>query len=78
VQMGDVIGYVGATGWATGPHLHYEFKVNGRHIDPSRIMAENPQVPTLKGDSLKRFATVAADLRNRLSLLDSVNTAKTQ
>jgi murein DD-endopeptidase MepM/ murein hydrolase activator NlpD len=78
VQMGDVIGYVGTTGWATGPHLHYEFKVNGRHMDPSRILAENPQVPALKGDEFKKFSVVAADLRNRLSLLDSVNTAKTQ
>lgn len=78
VQMGEVIGFVGATGWATGPHLHYEFKVNGRHVDPSRILAENPQVPTLKGDALNKFTVTAADLRNRLTLLDNVNTAKTQ
>lgn len=78
VQMGEVIGFVGTTGWATGPHLHYEFKVNGRHVDPSRILAENPQVPTLKGDALNKFTVTAADLRNRLTLLDNVNTAKTQ
>jgi murein DD-endopeptidase MepM/ murein hydrolase activator NlpD len=78
VRMGEVIGFVGSTGWATGPHLHYEFRVNGRHMDPSRILAENPQVPSLAGNSLRSFQVVAVDLRNRLSLLDNVNTAKAQ
>lgn len=34
VHKGEVIGYVGQTGWATGPHLHYEFRINGEHRDP--------------------------------------------
>jgi len=75
VRMGEVIGYVGATGWATGPHLHYEFRIQGRSIDPSKIARENPQVPALEGASLTAFQAVADDLRKRLSLLDSVNTA---
>ncbi|MFZ9764529.1 MAG: M23 family metallopeptidase, partial [Burkholderiaceae bacterium] len=75
VRMGEVIGYVGTTGWATGPHLHYEFRVHGRSIDPTKIAKENPQVPSLSGPDLVQFTTVAADLRKRLSLLDSVNTA---
>jgi murein DD-endopeptidase MepM/ murein hydrolase activator NlpD len=37
VRQGDVIGYVGATGLATGPHLHYEFHSNGRAVDPNSI-----------------------------------------
>lgn len=78
VNMGDVIGYVGSTGWATGPHLHYEFKVNGRHVNPSRIIAENPQVPSLRGETLRKFVAKAEDLRARLTLLDSVNTARAQ
>lgn len=37
VAKGDVIGYVGMTGTATGPHLHYEFHVNGQHTDPLKV-----------------------------------------
>lgn len=37
VSQGQVIGYVGMTGLATGPHLHYEFQVNGRHVDPLSV-----------------------------------------
>ena len=37
VAQGEVIGYVGATGLATGPHLHYEFRINGVHQNPLRV-----------------------------------------
>ncbi len=37
VSQGQVIGYVGMTGLATGPHLHYEFQVSGRHVDPLSV-----------------------------------------
>jgi murein DD-endopeptidase MepM/ murein hydrolase activator NlpD len=37
VKQGDVIGYVGMTGLATGPHLHYEFRIDGRPVDPKSV-----------------------------------------
>lgn len=65
VQQGQVIGYVGQTGLATGPHLHYEFRVRGKHKDP--LSAAVPKVlPPLKGEALQKFRDAAAPLFARL------------
>lgn len=45
VQQGDNVGLVGATGWATGPHLHFEFRVNGMHKDPLTLARAQTSVP---------------------------------
>jgi murein DD-endopeptidase MepM/ murein hydrolase activator NlpD len=45
VQQGDNVGLVGATGWATGPHLHFEFRVNGVHKDPLTLARTHASVP---------------------------------
>ena len=37
INQGETIGYVGSTGLATGPHLHYEFKIGGKNIDPIKV-----------------------------------------
>ena len=45
VKQGDNLGAVGSTGWATGPHLHFEFRINGRHVDPLTLAQQGSSEP---------------------------------
>ncbi len=65
VDQGTVIGAVGATGWATGPHLHFELKVKGEHQDPL-LIAKASDAVTLSPAAQARFAMVAKEFRQQL------------
>jgi hypothetical protein len=53
IAQGTVIGYVGMTGLATGPHLHYEFRINGVHRNPLSVTMPPPE--PLRGTALAQF-----------------------
>jgi murein DD-endopeptidase MepM/ murein hydrolase activator NlpD len=73
VAQGDVIGYVGATGIATGPHLHYEFRVNGVYRDPLTIIL--PGAPPLAANQMARFRDSTEGILARLDEIRSTNLA---
>jgi len=66
IVQGDTIGYVGSTGWATGPHLHYEFLVNGSHKNPRTVKL--PDATPVPGQELAAFNKQARPL---ISLLNN-------
>lgn len=70
VRQGEPIGFVGATGYATGPHLHYEFKIAGIHQDPMRVAL--PKATPVPVHLKARFEVASTQARSRLALVRDV------
>jgi murein DD-endopeptidase MepM/ murein hydrolase activator NlpD len=63
VHKGDVIGYIGATGRATGPHLHFSLIADGKFVDPQPYISEGGGSSTLGGNDLVAYRQWQADIR---------------
>ncbi len=71
IEQGQMIGAVGATGWATGPHLHFEFRVNGEFQDPLTLAKASDSMH-LDGLARSRFGAVARTAERKLAAADSM------
>jgi len=67
VRQGDPVAFVGATGWATGPHLHYEFKIAGVHQDPMKVAL--PKATPVPARLKARFDSEATEAGARIAMV---------
>jgi murein DD-endopeptidase MepM/ murein hydrolase activator NlpD len=77
IEQGQNLGAVGATGWATGPHLHFEFRVNGQHQDPLLVAKASEPMTIDKGAKLQ-FAELSRSARAQLELAETLGGAHGQ
>jgi murein DD-endopeptidase MepM/ murein hydrolase activator NlpD len=74
VRQGEIIGFVGSTGWSTGPHLHYEFRINDVHQDPLTVTL--PNAAALTKAELRSFEAQTAPLVAQLAHLQQSKTVQ--
>jgi len=67
VSQGQLIGYVGSTGWSTGPHLHYELRIDNKPVDP--LAVDLPISRPLEADEARQFKAATESYKLQLQLL---------
>ena len=77
VSQSQNVGAVGQTGWATGPHLHFEFRVNGAHKDPLTIAKQSESVP-VTASARAAFIQAAAQVRTQLTAATNMQLSSAQ
>lgn len=77
IEQGQYVGAVGSTGWATGPHLHFEFQIRGQHVDPLQI-AKASEAVTIEGAARAQFAALARSAKVQLDLAETLVGSRVQ
>ena len=76
-EQGQRLGAVGRTGWATGPHLHFEFRIDGQHQDPLRVAKASETMP-LDASARARFSELVRSVEAKLDVAETLSSRRSR